>query len=163
MPKAGGDLAHDASNSSQAAPATSQPDADRARELARLSALLARQRAGNRRWQLPLGGLALGSVLTAAGALLFLDSVMEGVASCDGEEDYDCDDDHDQPIYAGLTLMALGQTLLIISTPLLIIMGGRASRMKRTEAEIRRLGGQISLAPTIGPRGAAGLRVHARF
>jgi hypothetical protein len=141
---------------------TAPVDDRRQQELASLFVRLRRQRAGNRRWQAPTIGIALGFVTLAAGGLVYLQSMSNlGDLPCD-EDNAPCGI-NDRQLYAGLTLMAIGTALFFISAPMLMVRRARAARVQRTEAAIRRLGGQVSFAPTVSPRGEAGFRLRARF
>jgi hypothetical protein len=46
---------------------------------------------------------------------------------------------------------------------MLILRAARASRLKRVERTIQRLGGQLSLAPLVTPRGDTGLGARLVF
>jgi hypothetical protein len=166
-PQDGRDPARDVAVPAPAPPATTQPvavpaDSDRLRQLARLYSKLERQRSGNSRWQVPLIGLVLGSLTLVTGGMLYVDSMSNlGDLPCD-EDNQPCGY-NDRKLGAGIVMMMIGPALMLVSAPMLIVRGTRASRMRATETAIRRLGGQVSLAPSFGPRGAAGFRLHARF
>jgi hypothetical protein len=137
-------------------------DQVRQHELDRLYAQLTRQRATHHSGLVPLIGLGLGLATAVAGGTLLVDSLSD-VGDLPCEEDNQPCGSNDRKGYAGATLLAIGLPMILVSIPMLIVRGRREARIRATETAIRQLGGQLSLAPTLGPRGDAGLRVHARF
>jgi hypothetical protein len=129
-------------------PGMEQHDFFRVQEVARLEVQRESLRASNRRWQTPAAmlGLAVSSMFIGAGVF---------VSSWNYY--------NDTQWRTGVAMMTLGGALVLISTPMLIMRASRASRLKRIERTILRLGGQLSLAPVVTPRGAAGLGARLVF
>lgn len=131
----------------------------RAQELVRLESQRQQLRASNRRWQVPALGLGLGivSIFVGVGAL-----IASWNSSCyQTEWEYSCEE-NTAAWRAGVALLTIGPVLTLVSTPMLIIRASRASRLKRLERTIQRLGGTLSLAPTFSPS-SAGFAVRAAF
>lgn len=143
-----------------AAAQPSAADAARAQELARLHALLEKQRAKKHSWIGPTITIVFGIATLTAGAILF--TSYENSLDCDDEDEQACKS-ADNKFGAGLLMMPFGMAAILVGIPMLITRGVRVARIQATETAIRQLGGQISLAPSLGPRGDLGLRLHARF
>jgi hypothetical protein len=143
-------------------------DPFRADERVRLYDQLEAQRLTNRRWQVPAVGQAVGIASILSGALVLILSGTR-IAGCsyadeDGSGSDRCPQGTNVTMErAALVLMPVGGALMLINTPLLIVRALRAGRMVQTEAAIRRLGGQVSFAPLLTPRGDAGLGARLSF
>jgi hypothetical protein len=134
----------------------------RAQELMSLAAQRERLLASNRRWQLPTVGIALGIVSIAIGANQFASAVGLWASDCSD----DCGNDEveaDRRSRAGAALITIGSTLFLVSMPLLIVWGSRASRLRDVERAITRLGGKLTLTPALLPRAEVGLRARFAF
>jgi hypothetical protein len=140
-------------------PGIDQADFFRAHELARLHVQREALRESNRRWQVPAAmlGLSVASILIGAG--MFVSAWSEPCS----DSDWECDGFNDRQWRTSIVMMTLGGALVLISTPMLILRASRVSRLKRVERTIQRIGGELSLAPLLTPRGEAGLGARLRF
>jgi hypothetical protein len=147
-----------------AAPLLSEADrALRAQELTRLTSARAELLAKNRRWQVPVAGLALSvfSIGIAANQLMSGFALVGG--DCPDDECSEDDEKADRQISVGFGLLLGGVALFCASVPMLAVRSARARRLGRVEEAITRLGGKLTLAPLLAPRAQAGLRVRLAF
>jgi hypothetical protein len=117
----------------------------------------------NRRYQVPIAGMALGFASTILGAMLLVHSQD---ISDDWCESGPCDPDgvRSEPMRrAGLSLLPLGLLLLLVSPPMLVVRVVRHARLKKIDRELAWLSTHASLIPQLKSRQQAGVTASFRF